>query len=97
MRIWVPILALGAALAGCERRPAVPPADDASADTISAGDSVGGVDSVRSGSAAVTGRTPPRVDTTAALPEIIGYDSAFGPLYEVDSTGKLVPIRPRRP
>lgn len=43
--------------------------------------------SVTSTSAAVIGDSVVRRDS------IIGRDSAFGPRYRVDSTGKLVPIR----
>ncbi len=28
---------------------------------------------------------------------IIGHDSAFGPMFSVDSTGKLVALPPRKP
>lgn len=54
-------------------------------------DSVAGTDakdvSVTSTSAAVIGDSVLRRDS------IIGRDSAFGPRYRIDSTGKLVPIR----
>jgi hypothetical protein len=33
----------------------------------------------------------------AKAPDVIGHDSAFGPKYMVDSTGKLVPIPTKRP
>ncbi len=48
----------------------------------------------------------PRTDTTGAKSKataptkagaVIGRDSAFGPKYIVDSTGKLIPIPQKRP
>jgi hypothetical protein len=48
-------------------------------------------DSVAADSAA---RDSVRRDST---PPIIGYDSAFGPLFAVDSLGRKVALPPRRP
>lgn len=71
----------------------VPVRGDSTAERMSE-DSIAGVAdsavpevSVTSTSAAVIGDSVVRRDT------IIGRDSAFGPRYRIDSTGKLVPIR----
>ena len=42
-------------------------------------------------------KTPTKTPTNApAAGKIIGRDSAFGPTYTVDSTGKVVPIVPAK-
>lgn len=44
---------------------------------------------------ATTGKAP-----TASAPKagtIIGYDSAFGPSYELDSAGRPIPLKKRKP
>jgi hypothetical protein len=50
----------------------------------------------------VTPATPgsPGTSSTAPAPTggaIIGYDSAFGPSYELDSAGRPIPIKKRKP
>lgn len=46
-----------------------------------------------------TGRADTLTKAKAAAPKapVIGRDSAYGPRYMVDSTGKLVPIPQKRP
>lgn len=86
------LLALSATVivSACERRAATPgtAADStgASTDTVTA-DSTTGVSSMS------TSKTAPKSPNDS----IIGHDSAFGPIGSVDSTGKLVPLRPKRP
>ncbi|MEY3851057.1 MAG: hypothetical protein RI910_37, partial [Verrucomicrobiota bacterium] len=41
--------------------------------------------------------TSTRGGATPAPSPYIGRDSAFGPTYEVDSTGKVTPIRVKKP
>jgi hypothetical protein len=41
--------------------------------------------------------TPPSAAVKPAPAPYIGRDSAFGPTYEVDSTGKVTPIRVKKP
>ena len=44
------------------------------------------------------GATPPTSGSVKPAPSpYIGRDSAFGPTYEVDSTGKVTPIRVKKP
>lgn len=42
-----------------------------------------------------TGKSPPA--SAPAGGAIIGYDSAFGPSYELDSAGRPIPIKKRKP
>lgn len=106
----VPRLALGvvllAALA-CGKKGAAP-ASETSVQTIEAapddivpeGTTVGGADSTPG--APATPATPSAGPTPASQPSakgsmIIGYDSAFGPMYELDSAGRAIPIKKRKP
>jgi hypothetical protein len=41
--------------------------------------------------------TPSSAAVKPAPAPYIGRDSAFGPTYEVDSTGKVTPIRVKKP
>ena len=61
--------------------------DEAADSDAGISDSVVTEVNVTSTSAAVVGDSVVRRDS------IIGRDSAFGPRYRIDSTGKLVPIR----
>lgn len=92
-------------LTACERR-TVPP-DQRAADSTAAAvmDSVR-IDSVRVDSLRADSlrRDSLRVDSTRAAaaraksgPRIIGHDSAFGPLFAVDSLGRRVELPVRRP
>jgi len=93
-------------LTACERR-TVPP-DQRAADSTAAAavmDSVR-IDSLRVDSLRADSlrRDSLRVDSTRAAaaraksgPRIIGHDSAFGPLFAVDSLGRRVELPVRRP
>lgn len=86
MRRMAMATAVMLALAACEKRE-VPPASSTSADSAVAG--AAAPDSVPADST--------RPDSSRAEPQYIGRDSAFGPLFAVDSTGKAVELPVRRP
>lgn len=94
------ILAGLVVLAACERR-AVPPDQQAatSADSIALDsarlDSVR-IDSLRTDSLRTDSLRADSV-RAARTPRIIGHDSAFGPLFAVDSLGRRVELPVRRP
>jgi hypothetical protein len=73
----------------CEKRTA-PPGGAADSAAV-AGDSVA-ADSLGRDSTAM-----PMAPAKSPNDSIIGHDSAFGPMGMVDSTGKVVPLRPKRP
>ena len=84
----VPADTAGAAIPTPLALPAgAPVADSAPAGTPSAAPTPGG---------AVAPATPAGAAKPAPTP-YIGRDSAFGPSYEVDSTGKVTPIRVKKP
>lgn len=84
----VPADTAGAAIPTPLALPAgAPVADSAPAGTPSAAPTPGG---------AGTSATPAGAAKPAPTP-YIGRDSAFGPSYEVDSTGKVTPIRVKKP
>lgn len=91
-------LALPLVIAACGPRGG---ADDASADstaTVETVDSVAVADSTRADSASADStRRPVAPAPGAAKAPIIGRDSAFGPRYLVDSTGKLIPVPTKKP
>ena len=91
----------------CGTKPDVPPAEgETGTPTIQA--APGDIASER---AAVSDTTPgipaAPLSATGAAPtpsasatkggSIIGYDSAFGPSYELDSTGRPIPLKKRKP
>jgi hypothetical protein len=92
MNRWMPMLAVVCVVAACDRKPAVPADGTVATDTMSARDTV--ADSMALDSAAMT-KAPPATKVEQA--PIIGHDSAFGPIGSIDSTGKLIPNKPRRP
>lgn len=82
-RLSVLLLAFG--LAACEKREVTPESQAAAPEDSAmpaSGDSLP-TDSLK--------------DSTSAAPTHIGHDSAFGPLFAVDSTGNLVKLPVRRP
>jgi hypothetical protein len=64
-------------------------------------DSVGAVPGMRNDSSLVRPRAGmsagPVKEPPKATDSIIGYDSAFGPSFTVDSTGRIVPIVKKKP
>lgn len=42
-------------------------------------------------------KTPTKTPTKPPAPPLTGYDSAFGPTFTVDSTGKVTPIGKKKP
>ncbi len=106
MTRWIAVAAM-VAVSGCERRAAMPQdagdstavADSAAAmrgaDSAIRIDSAGRADSAKLAEAAAT--TKAATKAPAKVPEIIGHDSAFGPIGSVDSTGKLTPTPAKRP
>jgi hypothetical protein len=84
LSVW---FALGAVvmISACEKRSAPPGGTADSTATAT--------DSTATDSSMVGAKAPAKSPSDS----IIGYDSAFGPIGTVDSTGKVVPIRPKRP
>ncbi len=83
----LPVLLLAFGLAACEKREVTPESSQAAAPEDSAMPASGDLlptDSLKD-------------STSAAAPTYIGRDSAFGPLFAVDSTGKMVELPVRRP
>jgi hypothetical protein len=93
MRVPV-LIALGAmaVLAGCEKRTALPAR--AADSTATAADSTAADSTVRDSG---TTSAAPKAPAKTASDSIIGHDSAYGPIGMVDSTGKIVPLRTKRP
>lgn len=87
-RTVLPFVALGVMVLGCERRTAAPG---------TGADSTATADSTAADSAAGDTSKSAMVQPKVPSDSIIGHDSAFGPIGSVDSTGKLVPLRPKRP
>ena len=51
----------------------------------------------RDTAAAKSKGTSPGTTTPGTTTPIVGRDSAFGPTYMIDSTGKLIPIQKKKP
>jgi hypothetical protein len=90
------LLALGSLLvtAGCERRTAAP---NSAADSTAVTDSTGTDSTTRDSTARDSAGVSVKIQTKSVRDSIIGHDSAFGPIGVIDSTGKVVPIRTKRP
>ena len=91
---WILMVAVVCVAAACEKKPAVPADGTLATDTMSARDSVFLADSTSLDSAALSKAPTP---AKAGQAPIVGHDSAYGPIGSIDSTGKLIPTRPRRP
>jgi hypothetical protein len=81
-------------MAGCERRNAAP---NSAADSTAVADSTSADSIARDSTARDSNGVSVSIQTKSVRDSIIGYDSAFGPISAIDSTGKLVPLRKKRP
>jgi hypothetical protein len=75
-------------ISACERRTATP---GGTADSTAAADSAAALPPID------TMKPATMAPAKSPRDSIIGHDSAFGPIGAIDSTGKVVPIRPKRP
>lgn len=80
-----------------QAQPVAVPAAPTVGPDVPSGAPVGPVVPPGSGSGAAPATRTPMGGAKAPPSPYIGYDSAFGPTFELDSTGKAVPIKTKKP